>query len=154
MNKTRTAASLAVLVLLAVPAIAEEIVVFKNGQAMRVDKTRRDGKWLYISIASEQEMGVLAHQVKGVEPAEPLPQRGRDAAVAANLVSSGGGAGYVSPPVAESFEVPEGGEEIVSPQVSPQEAQQQVQGQAPQQGQDLVPRSRRAGQGGRTRRTP
>lgn len=126
----------------AAPAAAEEVVYFKNGQAIRVEKTRQDGKWLFLSLGAEQEMGVLRGHVEKVEHAEPPPQAGRDASVAPNLVTSGGGggAGYVTPVVAESYDATEVGEEpAVAPPV-PQDPQAQVQGQQPQ-GQELVPRA-------------
>lgn len=130
------------------PAAAEELVYFRNGRAMRVEKTRHQGQWLYLSLGSEQEMGVLLRQVKKVEPAEPLPQGSRDASVAPNLVAGGGGgaAGYVPPAVAESYDATEVGEEpAVAAPVPPELQQQAMPGQGAPQGQELVPRTRRSG---------
>lgn len=149
--KSALAAAMVVGLIATGTAKAEEVVHFKNGQAMRVEKTRQDGRWLYMTLASEQEMGVLLRQIKQVEPAEILPGAVKDTSVSANLVSGGGpgvGGGYVAPAVAESYDAAElAGEEPQSVQQLPGDLQQQqqnaAQGAMPPQGQDLVPSQRR-----------
>jgi len=149
--------ALALAVMVSAPAaVAEDLVYFQNGQAMRVDKTRREGKWLYLTLAAEQEMAVLARQVKKVEPAPTLPGGAHSGSMAANLVQSSGGGGYVpAAPIAESYDATEMGEEpqVVQPtpdQLQQQQIQQQMQQAA--QGADLVPRNPNIRRAGRPRR--
>lgn len=138
--------------LVAGPALAEEVVYFQNGQAMRVDKTRREGKWLFLSLSDAGEMGVLLRQVKKVELAPALPPGTQGSSVAANLVSGGGsGGGYVSPqPIAESYDASGLVDDPAVAAAIPDQVQQQQQIQqqmqaAAAQGQELVPRGIRRG---------
>ncbi len=145
---TRAVASIVMTALVAATgAAAEELVYFRNGQAMRVEKTRQDGRWLYLTLASEQEMGILLRQVKKVEPAEPLPNGVRETPVVANVVSgAGAGGGYSAPVATETYDAAaEMGEEQAVQQAIPPEMAVPPGGQ-PQipQGQDLVPRPRRS----------
>jgi hypothetical protein len=149
--------ALALAVAVSAPALGEDLVYFQNGQAMRVDKTRREGKWLYLTLAAEQEMAVLARQVKKVEPAPILPGGAHSGSVAANLVQSGGGGGGYVPaaPIAESYDATEMGEEPQVAQPTPDQLQQQqIQQQMQQaaQGADLVPRNPNIRRAGRPRR--
>jgi hypothetical protein len=146
MRNTGWIAILALALVAGAPAAADEFVLFTNGKAMRVEKTRRDGKWLYLTLGAEQEMGVLARQVKGVEEAPPAVAGARADSGPANILGIGGGGGgasYSPPPVAEAFESGEvmGEEAGVAAPAAPQGAGSA----APLPGQDLAPRGGRRG---------
>ncbi len=134
------------------PGFGEEVVYFENGQAMRVEKTRRDGLWLFLELDADGEMAVLLRQVKKVEKVEPIAgQRGRSSSVA-NVVSAAGRRPVVPArrgAVSQSYDTTQTGAEPgvaegqgAAAAVAAADAAQRAAGQ---QGQDLVPRARRRG---------
>jgi hypothetical protein len=145
MRQRRWIAAIALALAAGAPAAADELVVFTNGKAMRVEKTRREGKWLYLSLGAEQEMAVLARLVRGVE-ASPAPVAAvRGDANPANVlgVSAGGGVAYTPPPVAEAYDP---GEVVAEEGAAVAPGVAQPPPQLPPQGQELAPRGgRRAG---------
>jgi len=145
----------------AAPGFAEEVVYFENGQAIRVEKTRRDGGWLFLELGSDGEMAVLLRQVKKVEEAAPIPGQSGKTSTVANVVSGGGG--RPAPPVrrgavSQSYDTSRGSEPDVA------EGQQNaaavavpgaaVRAPGPAQGRDLVPRNTRRRGGRRGSTTP
>src|SRR5262245_7399166 len=50
-----------------VPATADHLVVFKNGKAMRVVSTTKDGKWLKCAFDDKTFLSIPASQVASVE---------------------------------------------------------------------------------------
>lgn len=147
----------------AAPGFGEEVVYFENGQAMRVEKTRRDGRWLFLELDADGEMAVLLRQVKKVEEAEPLAGQSGKSSPVANVVSAAGR--RAAPParrgaVSQSYDTTRSGAEpdVAEGQeaaavVAVPNAAQRARGA--QQGQDLVPRTtRRGGRRNSTARPP
>jgi hypothetical protein len=140
----------------------EEIVYFENGQAMRVEKTRREGRWLFMEMESDGEMAVLLRQVSKVEEAQALTGKGGAGSTPANVVSAAGG--RPAPParrsggrVSQSYGGARSGQEPAAGAQPRQAAGEQEEAQeapAGVQGQDLVPRAFPRGTRRNTNRTP
>jgi hypothetical protein len=144
MRSNRCIAAFILALLAVAPAAADEFVIFANGKAMRVEKTRRDGKWLYLDLGAEQEMAVLARQVKEVEVSPSALRSVLANSGLANVlgIGGGGGASYTPPPVAEAYEA---GEMVAEEGAAAVPVQPQVAPPAVPQGQELVPRGGRRG---------
>ncbi|MEE9219734.1 MAG: hypothetical protein V3U98_11775 [Acidobacteriota bacterium] len=125
------------------PCLAEEIVYFDNGQALRVEKTRREGKWLFMELSSEGELGVLLRQIKKVEEVqEEPPGSKRSGSVAANVVSASGAGnsrGRGRAPVAAAYESTRRGQAQNAPPSTAQPGQQVQPAPAVPRGRNLVP---------------
>ncbi len=157
------AISMIAAVAVSAPGFGEEVVYFENGQAIRVEKTRRDGNWLFLELDSDGEMAVLLRQVKKVEEAAPIAGKSGKTSTVANVVSGGGGRPARAArrgAVSQSYDTSRESEPDVA-EDQQNAAVVAVPGAArraagPARGQDLVPRNarRRGGRRGSTAPPP
>ena len=86
-------ATLVILCFAQSPASADQLVVFKNGKAMRVKSTVHDGKWLKCEFEDKSFLSILNSQVSSVEEAT-LASNNANLRVNQMVAGSGGGGGF------------------------------------------------------------
>jgi len=93
--KLKTAIIMSGLVLMASPLLADSLVMFRNGKAMRVKSVIKDGDWLKCEFEDKNFISVPAAGVLKIEEAALGSTAGE---LRANQVAAGTGGGYVPPP--------------------------------------------------------
>lgn len=93
------AMALAIAALGARPALAEKLVIFKNGKALRVKSVTQDGKWLRLEFDGKDFMAIPFSGVASIEDSISNAGVGEMKLnqVAAGSGGGGGGGGYVPP---------------------------------------------------------
>jgi hypothetical protein len=77
------------------PALADKLVIFKNGKAMRVKSVTKDGNWLKCEFDNNDFLSVPADRIGSIEDASgTLPASNTKI----NQVASGSGGGAYQPP--------------------------------------------------------
>lgn len=101
-------------------ALADKLVVFKNGKAMKVKSISQDGKWVKCEFEEKNYLAVEASRILSVEDVVPGSSAGD---LRPNQVIAGSGGGYTPAP---------GGYNGLPPDVpsSPDGAQEQAEAQA------------------------
>jgi hypothetical protein len=87
-------APLCALALAAPDAMADKLVIFKNGKAMRVKAATPEGKWLKFDLDGENFIAVRASEVQGMEDVAGGSSEG---SMTPNQVAAGSGGGAYSP---------------------------------------------------------
>ncbi len=87
-------ASLSALVLATPDAMADKLVIFKNGKAMRVKSATLESKWLKFDLDGENFIAVRASEVEAMEDVAGGSSEG---SLTPNQVADGSGGGAYSP---------------------------------------------------------
>lgn len=87
--------ALAALFSVSSPALADKLVVFRNGKAMRVKSATKDGKWLKCEFEDKNYISVPGSTVLAIEEAALGASTGD---LRPNQVAAGSGGGYVPGP--------------------------------------------------------